>query len=304
MQRDLEPDWFQRSAHGRLRVLPRPLQRRPRGRAGQARLDRAAGHQLRPLHALPEAAPRRQRRRLFGDGLPGDQPGLRHDGGVRGGGEGAAPARHQPLRRPGAEPHRQGARLGGAGPGRRGEVPRLLPDVRRRHPAETVRGNPGRGLSRQRAGQLHLLPRARQMGLDHLQRAPVGPELGEPVGVPRDRRDHAVPRQQGRRRGAAGRGGLHVEADGHALPVRARGAHDPARAARGQPDRGAVADPPGGGDRGAGRDDPLSRPRRARRPRGQPRLPQLADGAVLVGAGHARDPADDPRAAEPFPAGR
>ena len=46
----------------------------------------------------------------------------------------------------------------------------------------------------------------------------------------------------------------------------------------------------------AARPRALSRHGRAHRPRGQPRLPQLADGAVLVGAGHARDAADDLRA--------
>ena len=78
-------------------------------------------------------------------------------------------ARHQPLRRLRAEPHRQGARMGAGGAGRLEEASGLLPDVRRRRAAETVREDAGRDLPRQRAGQLHPLPRAREMGLDHLQ---------------------------------------------------------------------------------------------------------------------------------------
>jgi amylosucrase len=42
---------------------------------------------------------------------------------------------------------------------RRRQASGLLPDVRRRHPAEGIREDPGRGLPRQRPGQLHLLPR-------------------------------------------------------------------------------------------------------------------------------------------------
>ena len=61
-------------------------------------------------------------------------------------------------------------------------------------------------------------------------------------------------------------------------------------------------DPPRRGDRRPGRDDALSRPRRTCRQGGQPRLPQLADGAVLVGAGRARHRADEPRDAHAFPA--
>ncbi len=167
---------------------------------------------------------------------------------------------------------------------------------------KAVRGDADRGVPRQRPGQLHLLPRVRQVGLDHVQRAPVGPELGQPLGVPRDGRGDAVPRQQGRGRGAARRGRVHVEAHGHALPVRARGAHDPARAARGEPDRRAERDPSRGGDRRARRDGALPRRRRAFRQGGQPRLPQLADGAVLGRARHARDPADDLRARHALPA--
>ena len=224
---------------GGLRLLSRQVQRRPAGRARQARLAGGAGRHLRALHAVPEAAAGGFGRRLLGDGLPGDQPRVRHDGGLRGGGDGAPGAGDQPLRRLRAEPHGQGARLGGAGAEGGAEVSGLLPDVRRRHVAEALRGDAGRGLPGQCAGELHLVSGAGQVGLDHLQRAPVGPELGEPLGVPGNGRGDAVPRQQGRGRAEARRGRVHVEADGDALPVGAGGAHAAACAQGGEPGGGA-----------------------------------------------------------------
>ena len=56
--------------HGGLCLLHRPLRRQPARRPGQAGLPGRPRHHLCPPDALPEAAPRRQRRRLFGDGLP------------------------------------------------------------------------------------------------------------------------------------------------------------------------------------------------------------------------------------------
>ncbi len=129
-----------------------------------------------------------------------------------------------------------------------------------------IRAQPRRGVPRERARQLHLLPRHGPLGLDHLQRASVGPELGQSAGLPRDGRGDAVPRQPRRRHPALRRGGLHVEADGHPLPVRARGPHAAPGAARRLPHRRPRGDPSRGGDRLARRDDPLSRPRRAYRP--------------------------------------
>ena len=108
LRRDLEPDWFLREKMvGYVFYIDRfngTLARRAR----QARLSRRAGRHLCPLHALPEAASGRQRRRLFGDGLPRDQPGARHHGRSRGRDRSAARARHERLHRPRAEPHRQG----------------------------------------------------------------------------------------------------------------------------------------------------------------------------------------------------
>jgi amylosucrase len=60
--------------HGGLRLLHGPLQRHDQRRGGETGLPSGPWNHLRPLHALPEAPPRRQRRRLFGDGLPPVNP--------------------------------------------------------------------------------------------------------------------------------------------------------------------------------------------------------------------------------------
>ena len=51
-----------------------------------------------------------------------------------------------------------------------------------------LRGHAARGLPRHRAGQLHVGARARALGVDDVQRLPVGPRLVEPRGVRRDGR--------------------------------------------------------------------------------------------------------------------
>ena len=84
--------------------------------------------------------------------------------------------------------------------------------------------------------------RARGLGLDDVQRVPVGRQLGQPCGAARVRVDHPRPREPWRRRAAARRHRVHVEAAGHRLPGPARGARHHAGAAGGDPDR-----LPGGG---------------------------------------------------------
>ena len=61
---------------------------------------------------------------------------------------------------------------------------RLLPHVPRPHGARRVRADAARGLPRHRARQLLLGARARPLGVDDVQRLPVGPRLHEPRGVP------------------------------------------------------------------------------------------------------------------------
>ena len=124
-------------------------------------------------------------------------------------------------------------------------------------------------------GNFTWYPGPRQMGVDDLQRAPVGPQLGEPAGLPRDRRGDAVSRQQGRRGAPPRCGGVPVEADGDALPERARGPRHPPGAPRREPHRGPGGDPQGGGDRLAARPRPLSR-------RGQPHAAARATSPTTI----------------------
>ena len=87
------------------------------------------------------------------------------------------------------------------------------------------------------------------LGLDDLQRVPVGRQLGQPGGPARVRGHHPRPREPRRRRPAARRHRLHVEAPRHRLPGRARGARHHAGAARGHPDRLSRSGVQGRGDR-------------------------------------------------------
>ena len=87
-----------------------------------------------------------------------------------------------------------------------------------------------RRLPGHRARQLHLGPGARALGVDDVQRLPVGPRLHEPRGLPRHGRGHARARRRRRRRPAPRRRAVPVEADRHELPEPARGARAPAGA--------------------------------------------------------------------------
>ena len=143
---------------------------------------------------------------------------------------------------------------------------RTLPDVFPRH----------------RARQLHLGAGAGALGVDDVQRLPVGPRLHEPGGVPRDGGGDARPGQRRRRRAAAGRRAVPVEARGHELAEPAGGPP----AAAGVPRAAMRIAAPGRGVQGRG-DRLPARPRRLPRrrpPRGQgvrPRLPQRAHGAAV-----------------------
>ena len=138
-----------------------------------------------------------------------------------------------------------------------------------------------RRLPRDRAGQLHVGAGARALGVDHVQRLPVGPRLHQPRGLPRDGRGDARAGRRRGRRAAPRRRPLPVEAHGHQQPEPARGP----RAAAGLPRRHAHRR---AGRRLQGRGDRLpARPRglpRRRAPRGQgvrPRLPQRPHGPGL-----------------------
>ena len=122
------------------------------------------------------------------------------------------------------------------------------------------------------------------LGVDDVQRLPVGRELGEPRRAVRVRRRDPRPGQPRRRGVPAGRDRVHLEAARHQLPEPARGARADPGAAHGRPDRLPRGGVQGRGDRRAA--GPAGLPRAGRAPRqGQrPRLPQRADGADLVDA--------------------
>ena len=212
----------------------------------------------------------------------------RHDAARRG---------HQPVPGPRAQPRRARARLGGRGARGRRRPPRLLPRLRRPRAARRLRGDAAGGLPRLRARQLHLGRGARRLGLDDVQRLPVGRQLVEPRGAVRVRRDHPGAGQPGGGGLPARRHRVHLEAPRHGEPERARGARAHPRAPHGRPHRGPRRALQGRGDRGSRR--PAGLPRR-RRPRGsgqRPRLPQRADGPGLVDARVRRRAPRRPRAA-------
>ena len=139
--------------------------------------------------------------------------------------------------------------------------------------ARRVRAHAARGLPGHRAGLVHVVGRARALGLDDVQHLPVGPRLHEPRRVRGDGVGDARARRGRRRRAAARRRAVPVEAAGDELPEPARGP----RAAAGASARRC----------GSPRPRSPSRPRRSSRratssptsPRGQgvrPRLPQRA----------------------------
>ena len=150
----------------------------------------------------------------------------------------AARARDQPLPRPRAQPRRARARVGAAGAGgrRRGyrDYFHVFPD--REMPDAYERTLP-EVFPRLRARQLHLGRRARRLGVDDVQRLPVGPQLVEPRRALRVRRHHPDPGQPRRRGVPARRDRVHLEAAGHQLPEPARGARADPGPAHGGPDR-------------------------------------------------------------------
>ena len=162
------------------------------------------------------------------------------------------------VRRPGAQPHRAGARMGPQGGGRRARLPRDVPDLPGPDRTRRLRAHAARGVPRHRAGQLHPGP-GPGLGVDELPRVPVGPELRQPGGVPGHAGHHARPGQPGHRRAPARRGAVPVEADGHRLPEPARGAPAAAGVPGADPAGRARPGAEGRGDRQPGAAGPLPR---------------------------------------------
>ncbi len=186
------------------------------------------------------------------------------------------------VRRPGPQPRRPRARLGGARPGRRARVvpyrdyfhvfpDRDLPDQYERTLPEVFPDfAPGSFTwDDDLDGWVWTTFNEWQWDLN----------WANPAVLARVRRDHPVAGQPRRRGVPAGRHRVPLEADGHHLPEPARGARDHPGAARADPDGGAGGGVQGRGDRRAARPGAVPRHRPARRPGQRPGLPQQPDGA-------------------------
>ena len=229
LMRDLEPDWFQRPGMVGLCVLHRPVRRRPAGRA-RGRLDYLGrdGRDLHPFHALPAAA--RGRQTTAAIRLPITAP-INPDLGTMADFEETVAAA---LRRAAmsvcidmvlnhtAKEHAWAQK----GPARAirpiSTTTSPFPTTRCRGPYEQTAHEV---FPAHAPGNFHLLRRHRPLGLDLVQRAPVGSELGQSAGLPRDRpRSCCFLANKGVEVLRAGCGGVPVETDRHPLPVRSRNA--------------------------------------------------------------------------------
>ena len=282
-------------AAARLRRLRRPLRRHAGRRARADPVPARAGRGLPAPDAAAAGAAGAQRRRLRGRRLRRRRARARDDGRPARARLGAARGRDGAVRRRRAQPHGARARVGARGDRRRPADARPLPDLRAAPGA--LRARAARRVPGHRARKLHVRARARPLGLDDVQRLPVGPRLLQPRRVHGDGAGDARPRDRRRRCAAARRGAVHLEARGHGLPEPAGGARAAGRAARGVPDRRAGDRVQGRGDRGAAR--PRAVPARVR-----PRVPQRPDGAAVVDAGVRQGRADDQLAAGDAAGGR
>ena len=281
-------------AGGRLRHLRRPLRRDAAGRARAAALPARARRHLPAPHAAAARAARAQRRRLRGRRLRRGRARAGHDG--------------RPARARAPTCARRAWRCASTSssttprastPGRRPRSPATsacwpstAPSPTAREPDAYERTLP-EVFPDIAPGNFTLGAGARPLGVDDVQRLPVGPRLLEPRGVRRDGGGDARAGERRRRRAAARRGAVPVEAHGDELPEPARGPRAAAGVPRADADRRARGRVQGRGDRLAARSRRL--PRR-RPPRGQgvrPRLPQRAHGAAVELAGVRPRGADD-----------
>ena len=151
-------------------------------------------------------------------------PRARHHGRPGGVGRRAARAGDEPVHRPGHEPHRSRARLGAEGRCRRPRPTatttcffpdRSEPDAYERTLREVFPDFA--------PGNFTFAARDGGVGLDDVQRVPVGPQLRQPGRLLRHVHDHGAAGQPRRRGPAARRGAVHLEAAGHRLREPARG---------------------------------------------------------------------------------
>ena len=238
--------------------------------ARPARLPGRAGHHLPAPHA---AAASRGRGRNDGGYAVADyravDPRLGTMDDLAGVAAALREARHEPVRRPGAQPHRArapvGPRLAGGRPG----VRRLLHAFPDRTMPDAYEATINDVFPDRAPGSFTWVPEANggtALGVDDVLPVPVGPQLRQPAGVRRHAGDDPLAGQPRHRDLPAGRRAVHVEAAGHHVHEPARGARHRAGAARAHQARRARGGLQGRGDR------------RARRPRGLPRRPRTATG--------------------------
>ena len=158
LRRLLQPDWLQQP---RMFGYACYTERFAGDLAGVAQhLDHLEDLGVTYLHLMPLLQPREGDNdggyavQDYRDGAarPRDR---RRPGGPR---DDPARARDQPRHRPGPQPCRARARLGGAGARRGPGVPRLLPRLPRPTPPRRLRADAARGVPRLRARQLHHEP--------------------------------------------------------------------------------------------------------------------------------------------------
>ena len=209
------------------------------------------------------------------------------------------------VRRPGAQPRRPRARVGGQGARRAGRASRyrdyfhVFPD---RDGARRLRADAAGGLPRLRARAASPGTTSSTAGSGRRSTSGSGTSTGPTRGAGRVRRHHPRPGQPRRRGAAARRDRLPLEAARHQLPEPARGARDHPGAAGGRPDRRARGRLQGRGDRRPARPRAVPRHRQPRRPGQRPRLPQQPDGAGLVDARRRRHRAGPAGARPALPA--
>ena len=263
-----------------------------RRRGGQGRLPGRARRHLPAPDAAAQAAAGTERRRVRGDGLPRGPRGPRHHRRSARPGHHAALARHLADPGPGAQPRRRRARTGRSTRGPATAfyrnyfhmfADRSMPDAYERSLPEVFPDfAPGNfTYDEESSSWVWTTFNSWQWDLNWAQ----------PRGLLRVRGPDLLAGQPRRGVPAAGRDRLHLQADRHQLPEPARGARDHPGAAYGGPDRRPGVDLQGRGDRRAGGPGALPRGRQARRQGQRPGVPELADGADLVGAGGQGHPA-------------
>ena len=202
-----QPGLAPAAADVRLRLLHRAVRRGPARRGQAPRPPRGPGRHLPAPDAAAPAARGRQRRRVRRAGLPAPSAATSAPWTTcatwrpRCASAGSACAWTSCSTTSRVE-HEWAAkaRAGGADSQRTATTSTSSPT----RPCRRLRADAARGVPRLRSRQLHLGRRPAGLGLDDVQRVPVGPQLGQPRGAGRVRRDH--PRAgQPRRRGAAAR---------------------------------------------------------------------------------------------------